>query len=81
MKAYGPPRIVMFGAGDKKGYTLVQLIETSNITCRFSEDTGAAYLDVFSCKAFPRHVALEIFDKYFHPQSKRVRFFHRQARV
>ncbi len=81
MKAYGPPRIVMFGTGDKKGYTLVQLIETSDITCHFSEDTGAAYLDIFSCKTFSPQVALNVFDKYFHPQSKCVRFFHRQARV
>ena len=80
MKAYGKPRIVRFGASDKKGYTLVQLIETSNIMCHFSEDTNSAYLDVFSCKPFPPQVAIKVFDKYFHSQSKKVRFFHRQAR-
>ena len=29
MVAFGPPQIVMFGTGNKKGYTLVQLIWTS----------------------------------------------------
>lgn len=80
MKAYGKPRIVRFGTTDKKGYTLVQLIETSDITCHFSEDTNSAYLDVFSCKPFSPKTAIYVFDKHFHSQSKKIRFFHRQAR-
>lgn len=79
MKAYGKPRIIRFGTADKKGYTLVQLIETSDITCHFVEDTNAAYLDVFSCKLFSPKIAIQVFDKYFHSGSKRVRFFHRLA--
>ena len=52
MKAYGDPVIVYFGTGDKQGYTAIQLIETSNITCHFSEENNAAYIDIFSCKDF-----------------------------
>ena len=46
MKAYGPPQVQHFGEGNKAGYTLVQLIETSNITGHFCNETGDAYLDV-----------------------------------
>jgi S-adenosylmethionine decarboxylase len=80
MVAYGPPRIVMFGTGGKKGYTLVQLIETSNITAHFVEEVDAVYLDVFSCKKFKSSDALAVFKKYFKPKSLVKRMFTRQAR-
>ena len=54
MKAYGLPQIIHFGSEDKKGYTLVQLIETSSITGHFSEDKNTAYIDIFSCKNYNR---------------------------
>ena len=77
MIAYGPPRIVRFGDGNKMGYTLVQLIETSNITAHFSEETGNAYLDVFSCKPFQSSVAINCIKKYFSPSHMKTRFFKR----
>ena len=52
MVRYGDVQIVNFGTGDKKGYTVIQLIETSNITGHFSNDTNSAYIDLFSCKEF-----------------------------
>lgn len=52
MKAYGFPRIEHFGVDEKKGFTLVQLIETSCITAHFSEDQSKAFIDVFSCKDY-----------------------------
>jgi S-adenosylmethionine decarboxylase len=52
MKAFGQPIIVRFGEGNKLGFTLVQLIETSNITAHFCEETNNAFIDVFSCKKF-----------------------------
>lgn len=79
MVAFGAPRIVMFGSGNKKGYTLVQLIETSNITAHFTEDTNDMYLDIFSCKSFDPRIALSIVDKHFHPQRKNIHFLKRQA--
>ena len=80
MVAYGPPRIVMFGTGGKKGYTLVQLIETSNITAHFVEEVDAVYLDVFSCKKFNSSDAIAVFKKYFNPKTIVKRVFTRQAR-
>ena len=37
MKAYGEPQVIHFGEDDKQGYTLVQLIETSNICAHFCD--------------------------------------------
>lgn len=79
MVAFGPPQIVMFGTGNKKGYTLVQLIETSNITAHFVEEFNDVYLDVFSCKEFKVPDALAVFKKYFGPTSIKSRFLTRKA--
>jgi S-adenosylmethionine/arginine decarboxylase-like enzyme len=79
MVAFGAPRIVRFGSDHCKGYTLVQLIQTSNITAHFAEDTNDVYLDVFSCKAFDPRIAIACFERFFHPKKKQVRFIKRQA--
>jgi len=79
MVAFGAPRIVMFGDGNKKGYTLVQLIETSNITAHFVEETNDIYLDIFSCKAFKVKDAMAVFRDYFHPGRVDTTFLRRQA--
>jgi S-adenosylmethionine/arginine decarboxylase-like enzyme len=65
MVAYGEPMIVMFGTGNKKGYTLVQLIETSNICGHFVEETNDMYLDVFSCKTFEEDTVKKLVSEYF----------------
>lgn len=54
MKAYGEPHTPYFGeqCEHTKGYSLLQFIETSSITGHFSEGTGAAYINVFSCKKY-----------------------------
>ena len=79
MVAYGAPRIVKFGTGNKKGYTLVQLIETSDITTHFVEETNEAYFDVFSCKSFRPSIAIDIIKKYFKPTKLKTHFIKRQA--
>jgi S-adenosylmethionine/arginine decarboxylase-like enzyme len=79
MVAFGKPRIVMFGTGNKKGYTLVQLIETSDITAHFVEETNDVYLDVFYCKTFDPKVAIRVFDAYFSSGRKKVHYVKRQA--
>jgi S-adenosylmethionine decarboxylase len=80
MVAYGPPRVVMFGEGNKRGYTLVQLISTSNITAHFVEETNDIYLDIFSCKPFDKAVALDLFRKTFHPKILDYSIIIRQAK-
>ena len=70
MKAYGEPDCVHFAEHDpgKAGYTLTQLIETSNICGHFVDATGEAYIDVFSCKGFDPEIVLQVAEKYFSPQ-------------
>ena len=79
MVSFGEPQIVMFGEGNKKGYTLVQLIETSNITAHFCEETNDCYLDVFSCKPFDKEHVKKCVNKYFEPQSMNELYAERLA--
>ena len=65
MVPFGNPQVVMFGSGSKKGYTMVQLIETSNITAHFVEENNSMYLDVFSCKDFDPQVVEEAVKEFF----------------
>jgi S-adenosylmethionine/arginine decarboxylase-like enzyme len=67
MVPYGEPQVVLFGTGNKKGYTLVQLIETSNICAHFVEETNDMYLDVFSCKPFLPKDVIDVMDQHFAP--------------
>ena len=79
MVAFGEPRIVRFGSGHTKGYTLVQLIRTSDITCHFVEDANEIYLDVFSCQSFHTADAVAIFKEFFHPGAMETVFLKRAA--
>ncbi|MDD7423683.1 MAG: S-adenosylmethionine decarboxylase [Candidatus Methanomethylophilaceae archaeon] len=66
MKRYGEPIVVHFGAEPKvMGYSLIQLIETSQISGHFAEDTDRAFIDVFSCKAFLPERTAEFCKEYF----------------
>jgi S-adenosylmethionine/arginine decarboxylase-like enzyme len=83
MVAYGEPQIVNFGSGNKAGYTLVQLIETSNIIAHFVPDDGAGgnalYLDVFSCKEYDDQVVINLVKEYFGAKYIRPNYLTRQA--
>jgi S-adenosylmethionine/arginine decarboxylase-like enzyme len=58
MKRFGDPMIVHFGEDERvAGYSLVQLIETSNICGHFANESNAAYIDIFSCKYFDPETA------------------------
>jgi S-adenosylmethionine/arginine decarboxylase-like enzyme len=79
MIAYGEPQIVHFGSGDKAGYTLVQLIETSNICAHFANENQEIYLDVFSCKPYDERIVEDLVVQYFDAKSLRRAFIKRQA--
>jgi S-adenosylmethionine decarboxylase len=79
MVAYGEPQIVDFGSGNKAGYTLVQLIETSNICAHFVNENDTMYLDVFSCKPFDDKVVIGLVKEYFGATSIRPSYLTRQA--
>ena len=83
MVAYGEPQIVNFGSGNKAGFTLVQLIETSNICALFVPDDGnggnAMYLDVFSCKEYDDQIVINLVKEFFGAKYVRPNFLTRQA--
>ena len=66
MKRYGEPIVVFFGDAPKvQGYSLLQLIETSQISGHFAEDTDRCFIDVFSCKQFPPQKTAKFVQDYF----------------
>jgi S-adenosylmethionine/arginine decarboxylase-like enzyme len=79
MVPFGEPQVQHFGSGNKAGYTLVQLIETSNITAHFVEETDDIYLDVFSCKPFNPNDVKQVVNKFFTPAHMNQVFLTRQA--
>jgi len=79
MVPYGQPQIVMFGTGNKKGYTLIQLIETSNIAAHFVEESNDMFLDVFSCKKFEPYAVECLVKTYFQPNNIKTRYLERFA--
>ena len=80
MVAVGEPTIEMLCVGDPKvGYSLMQLISTSNITGHFMEISGEVYIDVFSCKPFDIKIAERVVRQYFTPEKVRVNFLTRHA--
>jgi hypothetical protein len=81
MVPYGEPQVVKFGSGGKAGYTLVQLIETSNITAHFVDENNTMYLDVFSCKDFDHEVVQEAVHEFFDAQRFKSSVLLRQAPI
>lgn len=79
MVAYGEPQIVKFGSGNKAGYTLVQLIETSNICAHFVDENDTFYLDVFSCKQFDPDTVVFLCKEYFDCDITNKAFLIRKA--
>lgn len=70
MKRFGNPTVVHFGEDERvAGYSMFQLIETSNIAGHFANDTNNAYIDIFSCKLYDPYVAAEFTKKFFKAES------------
>jgi S-adenosylmethionine/arginine decarboxylase-like enzyme len=81
MVPFGQPKLNHFGEGNTSGYTMVQLIHTSNIILHACDHSQDIYLDVFSCKDFDEHIALGIVHKYFKPTSVKVTILDRNAEM
>lgn len=67
MKKYGKTLLPYFGENTlhTKGYSLVQLIETSSITGHFSDHLGTAYINIFSCKKYDHKLAKRFTRQFF----------------
>lgn len=81
MVAYGEPQVVHFGHNEEHlaGWTVIQLIETSNIIAHFCDNTQEGYIDVFSCKPFDIDVAIDNINDWFEPERVHMNYLTRQA--
>jgi len=78
MRRFGEPMIVNFGEDPRvTGYSLVQLIETSNICGHFADGSNSAYLDIFSCKQFDPELAAAYCIQVFEAQKASATFISR----
>ena len=79
MKKYGKTLLPYFGENKAftKGYSLVQLIETSSITGHFSEYWKTAYINIFSCKKYNQALAKKFTQQFFSAKRMRARFLIR----
>ena len=71
VKKYGRAIVKRFGRGYIKGFSLVQLIETSLVSGHFSEKWNRAYINIFSCELFDHKIAKDFTKKFF--KAKRVK--------
>jgi hypothetical protein len=81
MIPYGEPWIKRFATHDpiKGGYSLCQMIQTSNITGHFVDHNGNFYIDVFSCKPFNCSTVVQLVETYFQPLEIKQHFTYRNA--
>jgi S-adenosylmethionine/arginine decarboxylase-like enzyme len=80
MTAFGSPQIELMLVGtSNEGYSLLQMITTSNITAHFVNSTRDAYIDIFSCKEFNTSIAMNTVDEFFAPASIKSQILFRQA--
>lgn len=78
MKPYGGALTPYFGTDFAKGYTLVQLIETSSIVGHFSEENNSAYINIFSCKPYDEIEAAEFTKNFFGAKQIEVKILERK---
>ncbi|MHC4873870.1 MAG: S-adenosylmethionine decarboxylase family protein [Planctomycetota bacterium] len=80
MIPYGEAQTPYFGENCEhtKGYSLLQFIETSSITGHFSEGTGSAYINIFSCKEYDAGLAEKFTKEYFGAEKAISRFLTRK---
>lgn len=82
MKPMAEPWIQDCGPRDRPdlcGVTLLQPIETSSISAHFCNESGDAYLDIFSCKTFDNDAIIAHFHEWFSPVRVRYDYTVRQA--
>ena len=78
MIPYGEPIINRFGKGKLKGYSMIQLIETSNITVHLDEFENKVFIDIFSCKNFNPVKAKNFAKMYFKAKKSKCKTIFRK---
>jgi len=64
---------------DNEGYSVLQMITTSNISCHFVNKTRDAYIDLFSCKKFDVDTVVNTANEFFMYNNIKINFVERQA--
>jgi hypothetical protein len=79
MERHGEVLIDRFGEGTLEGWSCMQFIETSSITCHFEEQQNPkkAFIDIFSCKDFDEHKASKFCKNFFEANDFTMRCFTR----
>ena len=78
MIAHGKPQIeYLLPDTDNEGYSVLQMITTSNLTAHFVTKSDSAYIDVFSCQNFDPAIAIDKVKEYFSPTEINDRFLFR----
>lgn len=73
MTAVGPTHIEHFWDQEEiPGYSVMQLIETSNITSHFDDKTDTGFLDIFSCKYYDPYEMAQFTQEFFKAQYVKV---------
>ena len=80
MKPHGTPMVIHFGEGELGGWTVTQLIETSNIMGHWIDSNGDLYFDVFSCKDFDEQIVTDMLKEWFEPEDINAMVLMRDAR-
>lgn len=79
MKRFGECQVVHFGEDERvAGYSMYQLIETSNIGGHFANADNSAYIDIFSCKAYSPEQVQSFAQMYFDAKSSKLQVILRQ---
>lgn len=80
MVPYGDPQIEYLLAGtDNAGYSVLQMITTSNFTAHFIDESGDAYVDLFSCKEFDIQKIAGTVKVMLEATDMKATLLHRQA--
>ena len=78
MREFGECIVSHFGDDEKvKGYTFVQMIETSLISGHLVELTNQAHIDIFSCKEYDTHMAHQFTVSYFDAKKSKIQTLER----
>ncbi len=79
MIRFGDPLIVNFGQNPEvAGYSMVQLIETSNISAHFVNIDNSIYVDIFSCKLYDPYIVAEFTKAFFKGDDYTINILLRQ---
>lgn len=80
MVPYGLPQIEYLLTGtENAGYSVLQMITTSNFTAHFIDSSGDAYVDLFSCKEFDVQKIAGTVKVMLEAQDMKATLLHRQA--